>query len=391
MNKFFVLLVTAMPGLQKLIIFILSERLLSVSALGEFSSDYSILLVLSFLNSVGWAGLIMVRVPKLQSMDEHRYLFKVLETCTAYYLLSLGIIFILHHYGMITDLINAALYSFAWMIYQIVRHYRLAKGDYGRILISDIVILIIFTVLMAIIQRPLLSLFVSTFVAALLLIVKPLIIERKLISWTDQIKSLEISVNNILNAAILMSLPFIANIGGEVEIGALIGYFLPFFTMSLLLSRGISLFYIPHLASSSGMALSILFKKFNVLNFIIVIVVIVLTYLLFMLLKPYLGFLSFDVLGRANLIVGLVLAVTVGALSMPASSFLLAKEYTSELLQSSVVQFLVCSIGVALYYVNHISMEALVFIIFAGGIIKVILTQFIVYRVLNKLKLDGVA
>jgi hypothetical protein len=374
MNKYFVILTTAMPGLQKLIMFVVCERVLSIGELGDFSSDYSILFVLSYINAIGWAGLILTRAPKLDTRTGEKYLFDILVTAINYYLISVGLIVALYLLGMISSLLEAIVFSFVWMLYQIIRHYRLSKSQYKKILFSDIILLFVFLCLITLSFPPLISIACSCMIAFFLLFTNKMEREIKFVPWVDQVKSLQISVNNFLYSAILMGLPFIVSINGEIKMAAMLGYFISLFSVSLLFSRGVSIYYIPLLASTDSSELKELFFKFLLFNTMAIFAVFGGGALLYLVIEPYLGMLSFDVSSNLSLLVSLMLAVSIGALSTPASSILLAKEYTTKLLKSSLAQFVVCSFGVGSYLCDLISMGSLLNIIIGGSLLKIIIT-----------------
>lgn len=380
MNKLFILLATAMPGLQKLIMFFVCERILTVSELGLFSSDYSLLFVLSYLYAIGWSGLVLTRVPKLDELSGRRYLISILTTAMIYYFLSLIIIITLSLTGMIADLMGSILFSFCWMVYQITRHYRLSKIQYKRILFADIAFLLIFLMFIFFSVPPLVCISMAALLSSLILIVKGADLRISMVSKEDQNKSFEISANNFLYSSILMGLPFIVNSKGDAELAAIIGYFISIFSITLLLSRGVSLYYIPRMAAAEGNKVRLLLLHFIVINSIVSIAIVGVVIGMYDFIQPFISALSFDVVGNESLLLGLLIAISIGSLSIPASSFLLAKEYTGQLLSSSVLHFMICAFGVALYYSGELAELSLIYVIISGSLLKIIITYLYAYK-----------
>lgn len=61
---------TGMPGLYRVVAFIGIQRIYSLSDLGKTASAFSVAQILAFFTAIGWASLILVRIPAVEDQTK---------------------------------------------------------------------------------------------------------------------------------------------------------------------------------------------------------------------------------------------------------------------------------------------------------------------------------
>jgi O-antigen/teichoic acid export membrane protein len=363
MNKILVLATTAMPGLQRLLMFIFLERLLSMEQLGYFASDFSLLQIISFFSAIGWSGLVLTRVPKLTDTDSEIYLLNILTMAILYCLGYALIIILLFYAGLLFDLYGSIFFMISWMFYQIVRHYRLAKRGYRLIISADLSALLLFILLVSFGIGALLAASVSYLIATLILFIKtsPFKEQLKNLSKEDHVKSFQISMSNFLSSGIFLGLPFIVTLGDDEKYSALLGYLLSVIVMAQLIPRGLSLYLTPKIAELNHTKKSVtILIKYIGLNSLLTIAMFFVQVSLYYISVSVFDIKIFELENSANIGLSLLLVISIGSLTLPASTYLLAHERTNDLLFSSFINLMISVIGVYLYYLFDLSIVYLI-------------------------------
>lgn len=384
-NKFLVLICTGMPGMQRLIMFAFLERLLSINSLGSFASDYSILQAISFFSAVGWCGIVLARVPKLDELESKEYLSNVLLTAVTYFLFFIIFLYFLHKFGLLQEYYGGVLFLFSWMLYQILRHNHISYRSYDKIIISDVLSVVVFVVLVMNGFEALLSTAISYLFSICVLVFRRVgfNLNNSLVCVPDQVKAIQISLSNFLSTSIILMLPFLVEIEGK-EYSALIGYVLSVAAIAQLLPRGISLYYTPKLAISGVQAMSV-FKFYFALNVFVVFLIFSFLCGAYLFLDEYAAIAVMNVEGSKNIAFYILIAISVGSLTVPASTYMLALERSDYLFKSSIVGFVFSLIGVLVFYSRVVDVEVLAIMIIFSAIIKL----FVTYTyLLSALRLD---
>lgn len=365
---------TGLPGLHRVLMFIVVERLYTIMELGDFSSDMSIVYLLSYFTAVGWSSLVMTKIPKLE--DKEQYLFRLMITSLIYYVFFALILYAMYISGLIKDIVASLLFLFSWMIYQILRHYNITFRAYRRILAVDtsciiITVLILFTKL-----PPLIAVAVAYLLVSALFIPNLLELKFKIIPVTDQIKAGEVGLSNFLLGAASSGLPFICGLVVDVKYSALIGFALSFLYVLHLLPRAISSYFVPKMSKlvkdDKYIFMRESVKQFTFSTISLIFASVLLSIIIYVV--HLYGTPSLVNIDNALYIMYLLLANSIlTVFSLPATDFFLAIEKTKSTLNSSYLYSIVTILSALIFLkFGHTSKDIiyLLIMIFIAGTIR---------------------
>lgn len=145
-----VLLVTALPGIQRLLQIVVVEALFGVGELGKFANDLAVIGIIGMFTAVGWSSLIMTRVPLRRGYRR----LQVALGLTGYAMLSTlmggAALWILGAIDLVFYPLPAIVLLFSWSGYQLVRHFGLAKKAYHTLLFMEVGTLVCTILLLAV-------------------------------------------------------------------------------------------------------------------------------------------------------------------------------------------------------------------------------------------------
>lgn len=137
------LLCTGSPGLYRLVTFFSVQHIYSLADLGHVAMSMSIAQMVGFFTAIGWATLILVRLPGLDEKQGAVDTFYPLVsmagmttlaiTCVAIVLLRSGLIDF--------DILGFLPILWGWTAYQIGRHYFVARKRYRTAVIFDLMLM----------------------------------------------------------------------------------------------------------------------------------------------------------------------------------------------------------------------------------------------------------
>lgn len=131
------LIATGMPGVQRLMIVSLIQYEYGLEVLGEFTNDLSIVFMITLFTAIGWANLILVRVPAAQGGER----LCVVHDLMRYIVPAVGVggctIAILGYVNQAFAPASMIVVLVGWTGYQLVRHYLISVRDYERLLQID--------------------------------------------------------------------------------------------------------------------------------------------------------------------------------------------------------------------------------------------------------------
>lgn len=130
-------LATGAPGASRLLVFFLVERLHGVEALGRFSSDIFLAGLLAFFSAVGWAGLVMIRVPPARGARKDQVALAMWLRSLAVFALAALALVLLGQGGYVVSVPGTVLWLFGWGLYQFARHDLFARRQPGRIVAGE--------------------------------------------------------------------------------------------------------------------------------------------------------------------------------------------------------------------------------------------------------------
>ena len=353
-NKLLVVINTGMPGLQKLLIFIVLERVLSISEMGEFASDYSFAQLISLFTAVGWCGIVLVRTPKLDRKKSNNYLYLVLKRSLIQCSLFIALVFFLEKKNVIYNAGEIAFFLFSWTLYQILRHFAIAKKKHRKIFFSDISSLSVFLLMLAQGVNAFTAISISFLFSAFILSFGQISFNKGTLAVDDQKKSLDFSISNFLVSLGIMALPVLVSNTNGVELAGLIGYITSMIIALQLLTRALAFFYIPELAAiQTKERRNKIYRQFIMINtFVAVISAIVMIGVYLLIIK----FSLVDIfqVNNSALIYGLLLLNGfVLSLTVPPQHYLMAIEEAKILLKNSYIYAVLTISGFILYYLTY--------------------------------------
>ena len=330
-KKILALCCTGMPGIHRLLLFFLIERVIDQKSFGLFSIDYSLIQMFSFFTAVGWCGIVVAKIPKLNDMDKKDFLSKLLSCALIYYLGFSLIAYFFYLFGFINFIYSSLLFMLTWMLYQIFRHYWLTEKHYLKILVSDILSILFFSVLVVFGVDPYFSLGLSFLIAIAILCKGEIAFTRlSFFDIEEQKQAFEIGAFNFLLGLSSVALPFFVGRSGSVEYAGLLAYVLTLTTALQLVPRAIGFYYMPDLAKAlDGEKFKEIYKKYVLVNYLVV-TLSVLMLLCFGVFVDYFDFIAiFSLHGSFYIYVGLTACGAFLALSLPYVSYFMVREKTS--------------------------------------------------------------
>ena len=137
-----VLAVTAAPGGQRLLHFMLIQTLCGTEALGRFANDLSIAMMLGLFSAVGWSALILARVPVAGAGRSAPVMLGLARGALLFTLLACLPLPLLAWAGWVFEPGWTALLLAGWTAYTLIRHYGLALGQYRALLIMEVLVVL---------------------------------------------------------------------------------------------------------------------------------------------------------------------------------------------------------------------------------------------------------
>lgn len=352
---------TGMPGFYRVLAFLGIQKIYSLAELGRTASAFSVAQMLAFFTAIGWASLILVRLPAASNRDDRIQRF--------YELLGMAAVSLFVLSGMIG--IGVVMFSLAvsareivvilvgWTLYQLARHYFLALRAYRRVIGYDLLLLISTGIYIAGCRRigtdaglPLGMALATTGGLMLLNIGWPRCTPRPA---RFEFKGLEFGFTNFLSGGVALSLVPIANYTNGAQFAGVISLIASFSAISALVPRAISMYRLPELSQAvcAGRSVSQLtFKTAHEIAFACAI-----TFVINVLIVV-----AIVCFGEATgnvwyaLICGVVLCAQgcISMLGMAYSSVLMARE---ESRQSALINLITCSVFIGalviFYCVSH--------------------------------------
>lgn len=291
LKKLAVIICLGMPGLSRLVVLLLIERIYGLNTLGYFAVETGAAYTALFFCGIGWAALLMKELPLLNVIRSYQLLNIVFLISFACCLIAAPILFVCAKFQIISLWMETLLFLGSISLYQIVKHFFLAKKKYFELILIDGCILL--TSILALyfahlsISEILLSLSLINIVTCMPLILRsfyllktrshPLYIYRKSFLRTGSL----FGINNVAGGAVVSFLPNVVfYLAGSVYAG-FISLILSVVSMLLLLPRSLATYRLPDLVIASERypeeKLTKLIKQFKKELFVLLMVILVLT------------------------------------------------------------------------------------------------------------------
>lgn len=343
--------VTGMPGLQKIIVFVMLEQLLTEKMLGEFSSDYSIVQMLSIFTAVGWSALILSRIPKLEAFYKKTFLYEVLKNAAICSTFFIAILVLLKIAGLIYQSYDLIFFLLSWSLYQIVRHFSLAEKEYVKISLADCLSTIMLTILLVYDFRPFIALSLTYSLSAFLLMRDNLQISKERFTLKEYRKSFDFSTSNFLSSFGSMGLPvLVAHTSGE-ELAGLIGFVLSIIIAMQLITRALGFYFIPEMAAVNSIKSKMeIYKKYRRINYVTTLLLFIVLLVIYIIITKLELIKLFETKQSFIIYTLLLLSSACLSITVPLQNYIIAVEQSDKLLKSSLIYFSLIVIGYGSYY-----------------------------------------
>ncbi len=249
---------TGMPGLYRVIAFMGIQRIYSLGELGRAASAFSVAQIIAFFTAIGWASLILVRVPAARDRDERVERFYELLCMGGISVCLIGPAILLWSRFFASNISAEEIVAIliGWTFYQLTRHYFLAQRQYRRVIVYDLLLLAVTAVYVVSLHRlgasagwPLGTALATVGISMLINIGLPARLPGR---WTFELKGLEFGFTNFLSGGVALSLVPIANFTDGARFAGVISLIASFGAISALIPRAISMYRLPELSRLVG-------------------------------------------------------------------------------------------------------------------------------------------
>jgi glycosyltransferase involved in cell wall biosynthesis len=257
------IVVTGMPGLYRILAFLLIQHLYSLDGLGHAASAYSVAQMLSYFTAIGWAGLVLVRVPAARDSGEALREFYRLVMMAAISLLVVcaGVLGTAPFLKTDVSGVDIVVVLAGWSLYQLARHFFLSARAYRRMIAYDVVLLVLSASLLIAFRHTGVAAAVPLGIAltgtAVLMLANAGLPRRPVVLGKFEPKGLEFGLTNFLSGGMALSLIPIANFSKGPAFAGVISLMASFCAISALIPRAISLYQLPEMSklARSGVSL----------------------------------------------------------------------------------------------------------------------------------------
>lgn len=320
-----VLISTGLPGLIRLLVFLVVETEYNLIDFGHFASDLSLVQLISFFTAISWAALVMTTVT--QSEQPERALFKVINTGVVYLLLFSLIPYVFYKLDIIKDYLGTISFIVGWMFYQISRHYMITKKEFTRIIIFDSLNLLVFILVLFLGITPLIALTLSHLAFVIFNLPKLKHYSFSLATIEQQLNGLKNGLSTFLLGLGVYSLPVIFGLVLGAEYSVLMGLSTSLLIMIQLVPRSISAYFLPSISKTLLLDKVFALKMHRQQVFYTIISTALLAFLGIIFVYIIHELSIFDVMlinGSLSLIYLLLLNIVITVLAFPYSDILMS-------------------------------------------------------------------
>jgi hypothetical protein len=245
---------TGMPGFYRVIAFMGVERIYSLGDLGRAASAFSVAQILAFFSAIGWASLILVRIPAARDRDERVERFYELLRMGTVSVLLIGAVVLLWTRFFARNISGPEIVAIlvGWTFYQLSRHYFLAQREYRRVIVYDLILLVLTATFVVLLHKAGMTagwpLGGALAAVGALMMVNIGLPKRLPGRWSFELKGLEFGFTNFLSGGVALSLVPIANLTDGARFAGVISLIASFGAISALIPRAISMYRLPELS-----------------------------------------------------------------------------------------------------------------------------------------------
>lgn len=248
-NNILLLTSIGMPGIVRLVVVFLINSYGKLEAVGEYSNDLNIAIILSTISSVGFASVVMNRIPQANTEQQDSILIRNIASGLVILVPLIFLIGLLKNFDLVFNWKGIAIYMVGITTYQIIRQYFYALGKYRKCLIYDFSSL--FAIVLAMIVTSGFNALIIQGVVLILASFPIIFIKLKnskiIFNRSEIVSGLGFGFSNLSSAIlVLISVPLAQKLLG-IEYAGFLGLINPCLGIIFLLPRGLSVYYIPKL------------------------------------------------------------------------------------------------------------------------------------------------
>lgn len=367
--------VTAMPGIQRMLLALIIQFGFGLHTLGQFTNDVSIISMIMHFTAIGWANLILVRVPAAEGIERLLVVRRLLRYI--YPILAIGVVTILllglSPWAFQPGLMVCVLLG--WTGYQLIRHFFVSLRDYVPLLLMDLISTGCMFALLLIPSSGVSPMF--SLGAPLMLLTawgwlylmyksRPFNEVRGLGSNRDLKSGIELGMTNFFSDGMILSLGPITNFLAGPGYTGLMGLVMSFLGALLLFPRALTMYHLPELVRADKRAPADFFAVFQ--NFRrLMLKLLLITGIVVLLLGTAGGPLLFTEaasLNEAGAIYLLLLAITVAnQIGLPDSSRLMIKEQTHLMMRVNALAFFIFAVFASILCLTHAGVASILLLL----------------------------
>jgi hypothetical protein len=252
-TKIFLLLITGLPGLFKLLSLFIIKFKFDNEVLGLYTNDIAFVLTVSLFTGIGWGALLLKLIPSLNQGRSIQVFFNIVLYSVISLCIIVPLLLVAYNFGYIFDITGVISLLVVTSLYYIVRHYLLSKREYKNLLLIELSIPLLFISLFCFFSNASNLLFITSFsfVFCLLYI---LFLFIKLYKSKYSIRAhfykkhvydgVQFSINNFISGGVINMLPIVfLQVGGPIYAG-FIGILLNLINSFMLVPRALANFKI---------------------------------------------------------------------------------------------------------------------------------------------------
>ncbi len=372
-KNFFLIGVTAFPGLHKLALLFVVNQVDSVDGTADFISDIFILYFLGYYTVFNWSNFILADMIKLPEQSHVSFFGKIAGLSLIYNVPVLIVLFILFRLEWLTDFFGFALFILTWSYHQLWRHFFIAKKLYNLLFFTDVVVLILSLISIIVgheygVNRYFIM-SIPVLIVPILFKYLPPILARKKMSIRVFKKAMNYTLINMSTGGIQLIFAPLSHQLLMAELTRIIGFTTNFASVVLLIPRALSFQFIPQLSDrlrrnkKQCADLFLLFSQKINQSILAMLVVGILTGFFIWITWFELPFemiiLSFMV--YINLLLG--------QLAAPSSNVLVVLSQSSYLLKVNVVSFIIVVLQIFLMLSAHLDPLVKMYIIIGFNVL----------------------
>nr|WKF60489.1 hypothetical protein HUO10_005010 [Paraburkholderia busanensis] len=261
LKRFEALLCTGSPGLYRVVTFLAVQRIYSLAELGRVASNMSIAQMAAFFTAIGWATLILVRVPGAVHERAARDAFYPLAAMALATTIAVTVGTLALALSGVVDVDGVGFLSllWGWSAYQVARHYFVAQRRYRTAVVFDLLLIASSMLLLGLCRQrglsPSCALAAALGLCAAGLFVTVGLPSRGAWPRTFDVKGLQFGLTNFLSGGMALVIVPAATLMCGASFAGMVSLLASVTAAGMLLPRAISLAQLPELARRRAAAL----------------------------------------------------------------------------------------------------------------------------------------